>query len=71
MITPEITNEAKELISELTPAITNLIELKNKFPNQPQELFKIHIDATYADIIKTIYLKTGFLFDSECEFFKK
>lgn len=70
-MTPEVASEAKELINALTPAITNMIRVKHKFQDAPKEVFKMHIDATYADIIKTIYLATGFEFDIECEFFQR
>lgn len=70
-MTPEIANEAKELINALTPAITNMIQIKYKSLGYPKETFKMPVDATYADIVKTIYLATGFEFDVECEFFQR
>jgi len=65
-----IYKEAKELINKLTPAITNMVQIKYKSEGYPKETFKQIIDATYADIIKTIYLGTELEFDVNCEYFQ-
>jgi hypothetical protein len=64
-------NEVTEsILIKIRPAIDNLLKLKSKFPDEPEETFKLHIDATYADIIKIIYLETGCMFDVNSDYFK-
>ena len=58
------------IIAKIRPAVGNLLLLKSKITNESEEALKLHIDATYADIIKTIYLETGCVFDINSEYFK-